>query len=69
MPLADLFLPYIGGEGASRAFDEWQRETTLQESDLYSMGWARVKAGLRVLSVSKHERKLNEDEGGKPGWL
>jgi hypothetical protein len=27
------------------------------------MGWARVKAGLRVLSVSKHERKLNEDEG------
>ena len=53
MPLADLFLPYIWGEGASRAFAEWQRETTLPESDLKSKGWARVKVGLRVLSVSR----------------
>ena len=28
------------------------------------MGWARVKAGLRVLSVSKHEGKPNKDERG-----
>jgi len=39
------------GEGASRAFAEWQRETTLPESGSYSMGWARVKPALRVLSV------------------
>ena len=36
------------GGSASRAFAEWQRETTLPESGLYSMGWARVKVGLRV---------------------
>ena len=40
------------GGSASRAFAEWQRETTLPESGLKSKGWARVKAGLRVLGVS-----------------
>ena len=39
------------GGSASRAFAEWQRETTLPESGLQSMGWARVKGGLRVLGV------------------
>jgi hypothetical protein len=34
VPLADLFLPYIWGGSASRAFAEWQRETTLPESDV-----------------------------------
>ncbi len=40
------------GGSASRAFAEWQGETTLPESGPQSMGWARVKVGLRVLSVS-----------------
>ena len=31
------------------------------------MGWARVKAGLRVLSVSEPENKLNKDQVGKAG--
>ena len=53
MPLADLFLPYIWGGSASRAFAEWQRETTLPESGSKSKGWARVKAALRVLGVSE----------------
>ena len=60
MPLADLFLPYIWGGSASRAFAEWQRETTLPESDLYSMGWVRVKVGLRVLSVSAPPSPVSE---------
>ena len=29
------------------------------------MGWARVKVGLRVLSVSEPERKLNKDNRGQ----
>ena len=40
------------GGSASRAFAEWQRETTLPESGSKSMGWGRVKVGLRVSSVS-----------------
>ena len=63
MPLADLFLPYVWGEGASRAFAEWQRETTLPESGLQSKGWARLKVGLRVLSVSKHEKNSKRIKG------
>jgi len=39
------------GGSASRAFAEWQRETTLPESGSKSMGWARVKSALRVLGV------------------
>ena len=31
------------------------------------MGWVRVKMGLRVLSVSKHEGKPNKDERGQAG--
>ncbi len=40
----------IDGGSASRAFAEWQRDTTLPESGSKSKGWARVKAGLRVLA-------------------
>jgi hypothetical protein len=47
-----IYFYLIYGGSASRAFAEWQRETTLPESGSYSMGWARVKAALRVLSVS-----------------
>jgi hypothetical protein len=32
--LADLFLDYLGGGMDSRAFAEWQRETSLPESGL-----------------------------------
>jgi hypothetical protein len=38
----------LGGGIASRAFAEWQRETSLPESGLQSRGWARVKCVLRV---------------------
>ena len=48
-----IYFYLIYGGSASRAFAEWQRETTLPESDSKSKGWARVKTGLRVLSVSK----------------
>jgi len=47
-----IYFYLIYGGSTSRAFAEWQRETTLPESGSKSMGWARVKAGLRVLSVS-----------------
>ena len=42
----------VGGGllGKDRAFAEWQRETSLPESDLQYMGWARVKCVLRVLA-------------------
>ena len=50
------------GEGASRAFAEWQRETTLPESGSYSMGLARVKGGLRVLSVSRQPVRRDQAE-------
>ena len=46
-----IYFYLIYGGSASRAFAEWQRETTLPESGSYSMGGARVKVGLRVLSV------------------
>jgi len=46
-----------------RAFAEWQRETTLPESGPQSMGWARVKVGLRVLRVSG-PKTLKKDNGG-----
>ena len=42
-------LSVVGGLlGKDRAFAEWQRETSLPESGLYSKGWARVKPALRV---------------------
>ena len=54
------------GESTSRAFAEWQRETTLPESGSYSMGWARVKVGLRVLSVLRSDFSVNRlQEGGR----
>jgi hypothetical protein len=62
VPFADLFLPYIWGEGASRAFAEWQRETTLPESGSQSMGWASLKPALRVLGVS--ESGIRRHKGG-----
>jgi len=46
-----IYFYLIYGGSASRAFAEWQRETTLPESGSKSKGWARVKAGLRVLRV------------------
>ncbi len=38
----------VGGGIASRAFAEWQRETSLPESGLQSKGYSRVKPLLRV---------------------
>ena len=49
-----IYFYLIYGGSASRAFAERQRETTLPESGYQSMGWARVKAALRVLSVSQY---------------
>jgi len=46
-----IYFYLIYGGSASRAFAEWQRETTLPESGPQSMGWARVKWVLRVLGV------------------
>jgi len=45
-----IYFYLIYGGSASRAFAERQRKTTLPESGSQSTGWARVKAGLRVLA-------------------